>query len=167
MMMMQKKDDENEEEERGGAGAARGFKAAAAAAAAAAARSSSFSAGDHDGGEHHERVPFGSGRRRGNQEGGEGQEDGEEDEDEDDHDTVTVSDSAERDKFRFAAHFIDRASFWLLLCGYCLAAVLIFSLSWALAPGDCAQFAQQSLIDECRSARRAAEVRQRSGVAGR
>jgi hypothetical protein len=118
--------------------------------------------GDHDCGKHKQRGILCTRNRRG---GGAGAEGGGDDDDEvpgtrdRTRGRVATLSVAERDRYAFAAWWIDRASFWLLLSGYALAAVLIFSLSSALAPGDCAQFAQRSLVDECRLARRAAEAR--------
>lgn len=136
-----KKDDDDEKEEDRAAGS----KVASAASASAVAR------GDHAGGEHRDGEPpwRSSLRREKDEEGYRGEPD--------------IFEPAERDKYRYAAFCIDRASFWLLLCSYVAAAVLIFALSSALAPGDCAQFAQQSLIDECRLARKTAEARKRLG----
>ena len=164
-----------EDHERG----AGGPKAASSAAAAAAA---SVGGGDHDGGEHHEkRALSGRGRRPAGGAGGSGAEkDDADDADDADDDDWARDDrgrgagrlssaaaeeeaQAERDRFAYAAWWIDRASFWLLLVGYALAAGLIFSLSSALAPGECGQFAQQNLIAECRLARREAEARLRLG----
>ena len=131
------------------------------------ATAAAVASGDHhDGGEHHDekqrRGPSRSLRRGGSGAGAE--EDDDDDEERAPRDRGAAAyDEAERDRYAFAAWWIDRASFWLLLVGYVLAAVLIFSLSSALAPGECAQFAQQSLINECRLARRDAEARRRLG----
>ena len=149
-----KKDgDEGEEKEEEDQKRAKGAKAAASSSAFAP-----VAPGDHDGGEHHEGR-----RRRGDLPKGRRNQSDEEDEEEG---KALSVDPAEREKFRFAAHFLDRLSFWVLLVGYVLAVVLIFALSSALAPGECAQFAQQSLVDECRLARRTAEERRRLGGAG-
>lgn len=143
-----KSDDDGDQEEQG----AGGPKAASASAVAS---------GDHDGGEHHERDRISRTRR-----GGAGAEEEQEEARRDRKRGAAEIDLAESDRFVFAAWWIDRLSFWLLLLGYALAAVLIFGLSSALAPGDCAQFAQQSLVDECRLARKAAEERRTLGGGG-
>ena len=78
----------------------------------------------------------------------------------------TTAAASEKDRFRYAAWLVDRCSFWFLLFGYLLGAVLIFTLSSALAPGACAQFApKQSLVDQCRATRNASAAR-RSALLG-
>lgn len=75
-----------------------------------------------------------------------------------------ASAAAERDRYRYAAWLVDRCSFWTLLLGYLLAAVLIFVLSAQLAPDDCEQFApKRILVEECRAARREAVARRGGG----